>query len=297
MTRTRPPAPFNRFIGVDWSGARGPRLPGLQVAVAQSGRSAPRLVSCPDGKHWTRATFVAWFVESMQIPDRVLVGFDFAFSFPRNDREKFFPGVSNGPENANELWQCVERICRKSEGFYAAPFVENWPYAAHFQGGDRYERRQRLTDKRCLQAGLGLPESIFRLVGPAQVAKGSLAGMRVLHHLRQSVAHLSIWPFDAKPRKMTDVVAVEMYPGAFVRMSGVARGKIRDVQSLNSVLRYFGSAPVVADVLDGGATDDKADALVAAAALRHISSDGTVWNPVGLPDARRWQEGWIFGIS
>lgn len=107
----------------------------------------------------------------MQIPDRVLVGFDFAFSFSRNDRGNLFPGVSNGPENANDLWQCVERICRKSEGFYAAPFVENWPYAAHFQGGDRYERRQRLTDNRCLEAGLGLPESIYRLVGPVQVAR------------------------------------------------------------------------------------------------------------------------------
>ena len=179
MTSTRPLPAFNRFIGVDWSGARGPRLPGLQVAEAQSGRSAPRLVPCPDGKHWTRAAFVAWIVESMQMPDRVLVGFDFAFSFPRIDRGSFFPGVSDSPENATDLWQRVECICRDSEGFYAAPFVENTPYSAYFQGGDRYERRQRLTDRHCLEAGLGRPESIFRLVGPAQVAKGSLAGMRV----------------------------------------------------------------------------------------------------------------------
>ena len=297
MTSTRPLPAFNRFIGVDWSGARGPRLPGLQVAEAQSGRSAPRLVPCPDGKHWTRAAFVAWIVESMQMPDRVLVGFDFAFSFPRIDRGSFFPGVSDSPENATDLWQRVECICRDSEGFYAAPFVENTPYSAYFQGGDRYERRQRLTDRHCLEAGLGRPESIFRLVGPAQVAKGSLAGMRVLRHLSQAVAQLSIWPFEPVPREKAAAVAVEMYPGAFVRMSGVARGKIRDVQSLNNVLQYFGSRPVVADVLDGGATDDKSDALVAAAALRHISGDGTVWNPARLSDASHWQEGWIFGIS
>ena len=172
MTSIRPPPAFNWFVGVDWSGARGPRLPGLQVAVAQSGRSAPQLVLCPDGKHWTRAVFVAWFVETMQMRDRVLVGFDFAFSFPKADRGNFFPGIPDGPENANELWQRVECLCRDSEGFYAAPFVENGPYAAYFQGGDRYERRQRLTDRHCLDVGLGRPESIFRLVGSGAGRQG-----------------------------------------------------------------------------------------------------------------------------
>ena len=79
MTNTCPPPAFNRFIGVNWSGARGPQLSRIQVAEAQSGRSAPRLVPCPDGKHWTRATFLSWIVETMQMPDRMLVGFDSAF--------------------------------------------------------------------------------------------------------------------------------------------------------------------------------------------------------------------------
>ena len=297
MNNPSPLAPFDRFIGVDWSGARGPRLSGLQVAVARAGRSAPQLVPCPDGKYWTRAAFVTWFTETMQPQHRVLAGFDFAFSFPRKDRGDFFPGVPGGPENAADLWQCVERICEGSDGYYAAPFVENEPYAAYFQGGNRYERRLRLTDKRCQDAGLGRPESIFRLVGPAQVAKGSLAGMRVLHHLRQDMKHLSVWPFDVVPRTLPTIVAVDVYPGAFVRMSGASRGKVRDVRTLNTALRYFDSMPVVAHVLDDGATDDKADALITAAALRHISDDGTVWIPEGLSDACRWQEGWIFGIS
>ena len=50
-------------------------------------------------------------------------------------------------------------------------------------------------------------------------------------------------------------------------------------------------------VLEGGAVGDKADALIAAAALRHLSSDGTVWTPEELAEAQLWQEGWIFGIQ
>ena len=297
MTSISVPAAFHRFIGVDWSGARGPRLPGLQVALAAAGRSTPRLVPSPDGGHWTREAFVAWFIAAASAHDRVLAGFDFAFSFPRSDQREFFPGVAGAPDSASALWRCVDTICREAGGFYAGPFVETEPYAAYFQGGGRYQRRLRLTDERCRDAGLGRPESVFRLVGPAQVAKGSLSGMRVLHHLRKQVIHLSVWPFDVVPRSTPAVVVVDMYPGAFVRLSGVARGKVRDVPTLNDVLRFYGSAPAAAEVLEGGAVDDKADALIAAAALRHLSSDGRVWRPEGLSAARRWHEGWIFGIS
>ena len=297
MKSTFPPAAFDQFVGVDWSGARGPRLPGLQVAVATSGTSPPRLTSNPDGGHWTRSAFAAWFPELASQGGRVLAGFDFAFSFPRADSGYFFPGVERPPKSAFALWRCVDRVCRGTAEFYAGPFVETAPYAAFFQGGRHYRPRLRLTDERCRESGFGRPESIFRLVGPAQVAKGSLAGMRVLRHLRKTVKALAVWPFDAVPASSPAVVAVDMYPGAFVRMSGVTRGKVRDPRMLDAVLRCFGSGPASAGALEGGAVDDKADALISAAALRHLSRDGRVWRPPGLAAARRWNEGWIFGVS
>ena len=274
-----PPHSFDRFIGVDWSGARGPRLPRLQVAEVLAVETKPNLIPCPDGKYYSRDAFVAWFLETSRLPQRMLVGFDFAFSFPRKDRQQFFPGATDSPETAPDLWNCVERYCSKSERVYAASFVEDVTYARYFQGGELFERRLRITDQRCHQSGLGRPESIFRLVGPAQVAKGSLAGMLVLHHLRGKLNNLSIWPFDEMPLSRSVEAVVDIYPGAFVKMSGVAKGKVRCTNTLNRVLAYFGSAPVHEKVLEGGAVGDKADALIAAAALRHLSSDGTVWTP------------------
>ena len=292
-----PPAAFDWFVGVDWSGARGPRLPGLQVAMAKAGRSAPRLVPSPDGQHWTRSAFADWFVEILSPNGRVLVGFDFAFSFPRFDRGEFFPNVPDAPSTVADLWLCVDDVCEATGDFFAGAFVEGSRYARYFQGGVRYEPRLRITDERCRRVGLGRPESIFRLVGPAQVAKGSLAGMRVLHYLRFKVPHLCIWPFDRLPESRSVIVAVDMYPGAFVRISSAARGKVRDMQTLNQVLEFYGSAPLRGRILDDGSEDDKADALIAAAALRRLSGDGTVWNPPGLSVARWWQEGWIFGVT
>ena len=157
----------------------------------------------------------------------------------------------------------------------------------------------RITDERCRRTGLGRPESVFKLVGPTQVAKGSLAGMRVLHHLRLEVPRLCVWPFDRLSRSRSAIVAVEVYPGAFVGMSSAAKGKVCDMHTLNRVLEFHGSASLRKRVLEDRArdADDKADALIAAAALRRLSGDGTVWNPPGLSAARRWQEGWIFGVT
>jgi hypothetical protein len=290
------PLLFDRFIGVDWSGARGPRLPGLQVAELLAGGTKPDLIPCPDGSQWSRDAFVAWLIETSRTPQRILIGFDFAFSFPKKDRKQFFPGMPNGPSYAEDLWRCVELYCSNTESFYAVSFIKNTNYGRYFQGGDLFERRLRITDQRCHQSGLGCPESIFRLVGPTQVAKGSLAGMRVLNHLCQTMDNFSVWPFDSIPSSRPVVTAVEIYPSALVRLSGIANGKVRRIGILNRILERFASAPVYEGALEGGAVDDKADALIATAALRHLSSDGTFWAPEGLSEAQLWQEGWMFGV-
>ncbi len=298
MTKAGPPPAFDRFVGVDWSGAKRRGLPGLQVAVAEAGRSAPQLVPCPvpGRKHWTRSTFVDWLVSTLSENDRVLVGFDFAFSFPRSDRGGFFPGLPDSPDAAEDLWRCVDDVCEAAGDFYAGAFAEGGRYAPYFQGGGRYEPRLRATDERCHDIGLGRPESVFKLVGPKQVGKASLAGMRVLRHLHHRVPGFCIWPFDDPlSRSPSGVVAVEVYPGAFVRMLKAAtKGKVRDMRTLDRVLKFYGSAPLRdRAAVEGRAAGDKADALIAAVALRHLSGDGTVWSPPGLPAT----EGWIFGVT
>ena len=304
---------FDRFVGVDWSGARDRRLPSLQVAMATAGRCPPRLVPPPDGrKNWTRSVFADWLVETLSGNDRVLVGLDFAFSFPRRDTGEFFPGVCDpdAPSTACDLWQRVDDLCgAKGKDFFAGAFVEEGRYAPYFlllgKGGARYEHRLRMTDERCGQKGLGRPETVFKLVGPTQVGKGSLAGMRVLHHLR---SHLCVWPFDRLPKSRSVAVVVEVYPGAFVHMSKVTssnppsrptvrKAKVSDMETLNRIMEFYDSEPLRDDVLEGEAAGDKADALIVAAALRRLSRKGEFWNPPGLRDARRWHEGWIFGVA
>ena len=62
---------------------------------------------------------------------------------------------------------------------------------------------------------------------------------------------------------------------------------------VDAALAAHDSLPYAGPPLD---IEDKADAVVAAAALRHLSGDPAVWRaPSGEP-AARW-EGWIFGVE
>ena len=62
-----PPQPpeFDRFVAIDWSGAKGARHKGIAVAVAGAGVEAPRLVPPPsriggNGGGWARAEVADW---------------------------------------------------------------------------------------------------------------------------------------------------------------------------------------------------------------------------------------------
>ena len=121
--------------------------------------------------------------------------------------------------------------------------------------------------------------------------------MRVLHYLCYKMPHLCIWPFDRLPESRPAAIAVEVYSGAFVHKSKVARGKVRDVKTLDRILKFYDSEPLRNGVLEGGALGDKADALIVAAALRRLSGKGEFWNPPGLRVARQSHEGWIFGVT
>ena len=153
----------------------------------------------------------------------------------------------------------------------------------------------RSTDSHCRTAGLGRPETPFKLIGPNQVGKGALAGMRLLDRVTAAHAELDVWPFD-RVRPGSSCL-VEIYPHVFAARAGCA-SKVRDRAALNAVLKHYGTRPVAAGALGATANlTDKTDALLSAAALRALGSDRAMWRPRGLTAEARLREGWIFGVA
>jgi hypothetical protein len=285
---------FDLHVGVDWSGERGPAIRRLQVAACGPGTDAPGLVGNPNGGPWSRAAFARWLLAQAQ-GRRVVCGLDFSFCFPWEDRGAYFPGRAGDPPGHAGFWDLVEEICGGDGGFYGGALPAAAGFAGHFRQrgrlGSRYVRRLRVTEALTQARELGTAESVFNLVGARQVGKGSLAGMRLLRWLKAQSGGVAAWPFD--PTEGAGLVLVETFPTAFVRMAGGGGGKIRDADRLNRVLAFFGSS---AHAADGDLSDDMADALVTAAALRYLTPRAGMWRPPDLSDRVRRTEGWTFGI-
>ncbi|GHF24595.1 hypothetical protein GCM10017044_19080 [Kordiimonas sediminis] len=286
---------FTHFIGIDWSGARGRRHPGIRIAVCAAGAGAPRLVMPPSGmKNWSRTEVQHWIADGMGLTDsdRALVGIDSAFALPHADKGLYFPDFANDPD-AIFMWDYIDDHCGTDDDLYGGGFVDAYREHFHLSGGGKgvhYERRLRVTEQISITRKDGPCESVYHLIGPSQVGLSALSTMRMLAflHFQDDIA---VWPF-VEPEDERCVL-VEIYAARFAGLAG-HRGKVRDGETLDTLLAALGSHKTG---ITGGIADHVSDAMLTAAGLRAIAATQKYWHPDGLSDRVRETEGWIFGIE
>ncbi|WP_448577434.1 hypothetical protein [Thermaurantiacus sp.] len=276
---------LDRFVAIDWSGARGARHRGVAVALAEADGGAPALVPPPDPRGWARAEVAEWLEG---LGGRVVAGFDFSFAPPFVARGAYLPGIA-APETGPGFWAFVEAHCREDADYGAHGFMEGVARRHFWMGAADGPKADFLHWRVCEAAfnaqGGGKASTVFDCVGAAQVARASFSGMRLLHRLRRAFA---VWPFDPPgPRTV-----VEIYTRAMLRHAGGAGRKLRSRDALAQALAALGCAAPV-----GRFSDHETDVLVAAAALRHMAAEPHWWAPTGLTEAVARTEGWTFGIA
>ena len=287
---------FAHFLAIAWSGAKGARLKGIALAIADAGGGPPVLVA--RGAGWGRVDVLA--VLHRDLPPDTLVGLDLGIALPHADCGAYFPNNDVLMPDAPALWALIDDICADEPHLGAQAFVDHPDYRPYFRDGTETgahfgcdaaahgRGRFRVTEH--AQAAMGCkPYSNFNLVGAAQVGKSSLTGMRMLHRLR---GHLPVWPVDALPPQGS--VVVEIYTSLAAREAGrsAGRAKMRSFEDLNHALAAVGSPPVAGT---GPIDDHASDALLTAAWLRAVAGDPRRWNPRELTPAIARAEGWTFG--
>ncbi len=211
-------ASVERVVGIDWSGrvdTAGQRRhiwAGIWTANAPMRLEAGR----------TRAEIAEWLIELARETPRMVVGFDFCFSFPA-----WFVRGEHGAANAPAFWQHVvhnehgERWLTRGNPdtrFWGKPHKR----PAEFSGANLH-RMLRATDIDCKivaqipeaerQARVqGItPKSVFQIGGAGSVGTASLRGFPTLLRLREE--GFRVWPFDrpALAGRQPQPLVVEMY--------------------------------------------------------------------------------------
>jgi hypothetical protein len=287
---------FERFAAIDWSGAKGKRHKGIAVAVCGLGEDAPALVA--RDRQWSREDVLDWVIATAPGAP-TLYGFDLSGSLAFSDAGAYFPGWERSPADARALWSLVEEICAGEPDLSASFFVDHPEASRHFRRhggrcGDLFVAgagRMRLIETESKRQSLCNPVSNFNLVGPAQVGKSSLTGMRLLRRLDRV---LPIWPFDPLPAQGS--VVVEIYTSIAAAAAGLPRGrsKIRDPEALDLALAALGSRP---HTPIARYDDHATDAIVSAAWLRTVADRPDYWSPALMSDDIARTEGWTFGVG
>ena len=254
-----------RVIAVDWSGAKR----GAEAKIWLAEVVAGDLVRLECG--YSREALAEHLIEEGKRSTPLLVGLDFAFSYPAWFFEK------RGLPDVYALWEMAskegEQWLKECEPPFWGMRGKKCP-----PGQETYRR----TDRSLRESGLGMPKSVFQIAGAGHVGTGSVRGMPILTKLRRG--GFSIWPFE--PPEFP--VVVEIYPRVFTgdvtKIDPQARLKYCRERYPSLAIHHCASIT---------ASDDAFDAMVSAFEMDRFKSrldslprptkqeslEGIIWRP------------------
>ena len=257
---------FDRYLGIDYSGASAPTSALKGLRAYRAGRNGPpEEVLPPSGarRYWTRRGLAEWLLSCLQEPVPTLVGIDHGFSFPlqyfrkyelAQDWSVFLDDFQcHWPTDGDDV--CVEFIRDGLQG-----------RGAERTGSARW---RRVTEERA-----GGAKSVFHFDVPGSVAKSTHAGLPWLRFLRRQLGEsVHFWPFDGWIVPPGRSAMAEVYPSLW-KQAWPAEER----------------------------TADQHDAYCVAAWLREADATGRLdefLNPeLKAPErATAGVEGWILGVS
>ncbi len=203
-------ARFDRYIGIDYSGAETPSssLRGLRV-YSSNKETLPKEVPPPPSprRYWTRRGIAEWLKTELVGDLPTIVGIDHAFSFPLRyfETHQLLPDWPTFLDDFQEHWP-TDR-----ENMYV-DFVRDGIHGnGALRSGD--PRWLRLTEEWTVTA-----KSVFRFDIQGSVAKSTHAGLPWLRYLRLNTEGLvHFWPFDGWAVPPAKAVVAEVYPSLWAR--------------------------------------------------------------------------------
>jgi hypothetical protein len=219
---------FDRYIGIDYSGAQTPSssLLGLRMYVADR-VTLPVEVPPPVGpkKYWTRRGIAERLVDLLSQSKPTLVGIDHGFSFPLRYFEKY---------NLPLDW-----------GAFLEDFQRHWPtdgehiYVDFVRDGECGNGAARTGKSRWRRIAevRARAKSVFHFNVQGSVAKSTHSGLPWLRYIR-SRTNAHFWPFDGWQIPSGRSAVAEVYPALWSK-SFPQEGRDRHQQDAYSIAAWL----------------------------------------------------------
>lgn len=294
---------FDRFIFVDWSANSTPKTGKDSIWLAEASGDEPVSVSNPSTRNEATQSVARSLRDAVARKQRVLVGFDFAYSYPLGVIELI--AANGGPGNSSALWKALHDSVRdgptntNDRYAFAAWANEHWFKHHYYWGFPTSSHTHRwlactkhethLREFRLAESNAPGTQPTRKLAYPGSVGSQALLGMRRLHMLRNDPALVSVshvWPMEtgfalpSAPTGTALIVHSEIYPTPVL---GLAR-----------------LAGIVMPSQLTGLANDARQVWACAALARREDRDGTLAKRFAMPavlrDGQRDQakaEGWI----
>jgi hypothetical protein len=273
-------AEIQRVVAVDWSGDQGSgqrRKIWAAVWTADASKDAGGRVLLENGR--SREELIEWLVELARETPRMVVGFDFSFSFP----VWFLRELEIG--SALEFWQLVadgqgeawlHKDCEDARFWGKAGSRRTGKKPAEFCGEHAHRMLRRAETALKVRAEIAdplqaakiagiAPKSTFQIGGAGSVGTASLRGIPGLLRLRET--GFAVWPFDeprlthAKAGPMAVEIYTRLMTGAVNKSSEAARTAYLAKKRKENALYARLSRAVLAKARG---SEDAFDALVSA---------------------------------
>ncbi len=258
---------FDRYVTIDWSACNRPNTGKDSIWVCDLGAEGEASSINPRTRRAAEAAVRDLLVTAVQRSERVLVGFDFPYAYPRG-----FAGALglDGPpwraiwqylcgelrddaENKSNRFQVAATINEHlgRDAFWGRPVTQEVhslspkkDRVAYWSEAERIGLREWREVERVLRENAVQPKSAWQLLGRGAVGSQALTGIPVVWRLRADAALAGVshvWPFEGGVPDVAEGRAVIVHAEIWPSLIAVPRvaDQIRDQTQVIQLAKKF----------------------------------------------------------